>query len=119
MSLMTNWNKTSASRALGPLLPDFTSIMLGTGFHEFRSPHGIQGLAKLDGSCVMLLVVMATRPKTGQFHRFIDACKEEFEEIQIHEVWNPLLDKILSSYGFVEFSDETNKCKTTGWKWTR
>lgn len=99
-----DWNKAMASKTLGPLVPDFASIILGTGYHTFQSRFGIHGLAKHAGPRLDLLAIIASRPKTGQFHRFMDACKEEFSEIYIWETWNPMLAKILRRYGFKECS---------------
>lgn len=85
---------------LGPLLPDLTSMILGTGYSRFESATGVRGLAKVHGCRLDLLVVDACQPGTGQFRAFVDTAKREFETIYLWEVWNATLGLILQRYGF-------------------
>lgn len=83
--------------------------MLGTGYEQFHSPTGMNGLAKVDGDRLDILALDASAPGTGQLRAFIDQCKREFETICIWEIWNPLLEEILRRYGFRAFKRAVDK----------
>ena len=94
------------SRVLGLTNPDPVGELLGTGYLRFQSPSGIDGLAKENGDRLDLLAVNALVPGIGQFRRFIQRCKREYETICIWEVWNPMLHEILQRYGFRAYSEK-------------
>lgn len=116
-----DFNGHPASPTLGPLFKDPLSEMFDTTFHNFRSVHGICGLARksIDQTSVDILALHAMVPGTGQFHRFIAALKEEFNVIQIRDVINPWLPRVLARYGFVEKTIPEHFQLTKLWQWQR
>ena len=93
-------------RVLGQTESHWASAMLGTGYEQFHSPTGINGLAKVNGDRVDILALDARDPGTGQFRIFMDQCKREFETIYIWEVWNPTLRHVLARYGFLPVTEK-------------
>jgi GTP-sensing pleiotropic transcriptional regulator CodY len=95
--------------------PSLVGELLGTGYSEFESSTGIHGLAKLDGDTLSLLAVHATTKRQGQFRTFISQAKRKFNQIEILEVWNLGLRRVLLRYGFNPvMSDEFVWAKTKG-----
>ena len=80
--------------------PDFTGIVLGTGYMQFESIAGLAGLAKVKDGDLHLLAVQADAPGLGQFRSFIVHCKNHFDTIYIWEIWNVWLPTVLEKYGF-------------------
>jgi hypothetical protein len=62
-------------------------------------------LAKENGNRLDLLAFNALIPGLGQFRRFIQRCKREYETICIWEVWNSWLPEVLQRYGFRAYSE--------------
>ncbi len=85
---------------LGATAPDPFGQILGTGYDRFKSPTGMNGLAKVSANRIDILALDATIPGTGQLRNFIDQCKREYETVCIWEVWNPWLHEVLRRYGF-------------------
>ncbi len=86
---------------LGETYPDPISRLLGTKLFRFRSPTGLNGLAKTVGDDRLdLVAVDASIPGIGQFRTFIKRAKQEYAIICIWEVWNPMLEEVLPRYGF-------------------
>ena len=90
---------------LGQINRDPVNEILMTGYSRFESPTGIDGLAKERGDRLDLLAFNALIPGTGQFRRFIQRCKSEYETVCIWEVWNPMLHEVLPRYGFRAYSE--------------
>jgi|SRR3989304_3216074 len=95
-----------SERVLGQTNPDPLSEVLGTGYSRFQSPTGIDGLAKEEKDRLDLLAFNALVPGIGQFRRFIQRCKREYETICIWEIWNPMLHEVLQRYGFRAYSEK-------------
>ncbi len=96
------------------------SAILGTSFHEFNSPYGIEGLAWDQVERVDILAVLARKPGTGQFRSFIKACQEHWTEINVLEDWNPMVGEALARYGFKRFErSEWDGEKVKGWQWKK
>ena len=93
------------SRLRFKVKPSAISEYLDTGYSEFISTAGINGLAKFEGDTISLLAVNATKQRTGQFRKFINQAKRIFKQIEITEVWNPELQNALIRYGFSKDSD--------------
>ena len=87
---------------IGPIRSDIIGEWLGTGFGQFQSPVGVEGLAKANGKALEILAVTATEPGTGQFREFIKQAKESYDSIRIWSVVNDQLGLALKRYGFVE-----------------
>lgn len=103
---------------LGVLSPDPAGEILCTRYKRFRSPSGIDGLARRDGMTLELLAVIANEPGTGQFRRFIKQAQERFTTICIWHDLNPALGVILSKYGFTPEDDvDEFGQKLSGWRW--
>ena len=104
---------------LGYRFPDPISSLLGTGYEKFRSPTGLNGLAKDSDERLDLLVVDATIPGTGQFRTFIEKAKLEYETICVWEVWNKDLRPILERYGFFPYheTDPDTDEPLEGYRW--
>lgn len=81
--------------------PDYASLVLNTGWNRFTSKQGIDGLMRINGLDLELLAVFAAKPGTGQFRRFITACKGKFDTVAVWEIWNDDLPTILTRYGFI------------------
>lgn len=87
-----------------------TSILteiMNTGYSEFESSTGINGLAKIEDMTLSLLAVHATKKRTGQFRKFINQAKRKFKRIEILEVWNLGLRDVLVRYGFTHDGSDT------------
>ena len=89
-------------------------------FERFQSPFGIDGLMSEKGPDLELLAVYAGEPGTGQFRRFISACKEKYSRVAVLEIWNEELPAILTRYGFTPF-ERTNPDgeHITGMEWNK
>ena len=74
--------------------------LMDTGYEDFESSAGIDGLAKIRNGTLSLLAVKATKQRTGQFRKFITQAKRKFKRIEIMEVWNLGLRDVLKRYGF-------------------
>jgi hypothetical protein len=96
---------------LGKTKSNVWGDLLGTGFREFESPEGINGLYMILEGGLHLLAVLARNPGTGQFRRFISKAKEEFRFISVEEIMSPTMNAILERYGFVQ-EDES-------WVWRK
>ena len=66
----------------------------------FESETGIHGQAWTEGDDLHLLTVMATREGKGQLRAFMKECKQQYRQIYVWHVMNPVLGKILRAYGF-------------------
>jgi len=87
--------------------PNDICDMLDTGYLEFESSTGLNGLAKITDGTLSLLAVHATTKRQGQFRKFISQAKRKFKQIEILEVWNLGLRRVLLRYGFTpRMSDE-------------
>src|SRR5438094_739910 len=91
---------------LGTRIPDWASMTLVTGYFRFKSAIGVKGLAKDDAVRLDLLAVQSTNPGTGQFKRFIEAAKQEYQIICVWHDWNPMLGPMLERYGFRRYSEQ-------------
>lgn len=76
------------------------SMLLNTGYVEFTSSAGIDGLAKIENDTLSLLAVEARNKGTGQFRMFIKQAKRQFKVIELLEVYNLGLRSVLVRYGF-------------------
>lgn len=97
--------------------PDPNAVVLKTGFRRFNSHQGIDGLMRISGYDLELLAVHATRPGTGQFRRFVTACKAKFDTIAIWHVWNNDLPAILLRYGFSPYEKTEKQENLIGFRW--
>lgn len=102
---------------LGAVHPNLIGQLLSTGYDEFHSPTGVNGLFKLDGATLHLLAVIATTPGVGQFRDFIQGCKAQFHTIYIWEIMNPVLNTILKKYDFWPCAIIQDGEHLNGWKW--
>lgn len=89
---------------LGSLKEDEMGKILNTGYVQFESPSGIFGLCKFTDERLDLLVVIAHKPESGQFKRFVTLTKKTFKTICVWEIWNETLKAALDRY---EFKPET------------
>lgn len=103
---------------LGLLRESPISQILGTGYANFQSPTGIDGLAKIDGTRLDVLAVSARHPGTGEFRDFILCCKRAYLEIFVWEDWNPFIGNALSRYGFTRTTETIKGERLEGWVWS-
>lgn len=96
---------TPAPPILGDIRPDPCGIMLSTGYQRFRSPSGIQGLAKWSDDRLDILVVYTDVRGAGRFRDFIAAAKRERRTVCVWDVWNPVVVGSLMRYGFTRETD--------------
>lgn len=104
--------------------PDPIGEVLGTGYYRFDTAIGINGLAQIrhpDNSRIELdiLAVVAEQPGKGQFRRFIKEAKKRFDVISVWEDWNPVVGKMLASYGFLVATKCDKGENLNGWRWTK
>lgn len=92
-------------KSIGQLSPCKYAEVFGTGYSEFKSPHGIDGLVKITGTQVDLLSVIATKEGSGYFRSFIIALKSEANVINVWAIHNDRLADVLTRYGFVPVRD--------------
>ena len=104
---------------LGKLTVDPVGEKLGTGFGRFVSPLGVDGLVKVRSPRLDILFIGTSHPGTGQFRRFIQQAKTEFDIICIWEVWSPILKIVLPRYGFLPATDFVNGESLTGFRWDK
>lgn len=113
--------------ALGRVEPDqiawLVDAMLGkttpTNLERFESETGIHGQLWRKGRNVNLLTVMATEPGSGQFRRFIEACKAEYDCIGVWMIFNRDLASVLRRYGFKQATCVHDGAKLRGYRWRR
>lgn len=99
---------------------DEVSEMLGTGYLRFYSTTGVHGLAKIVGVAELhVLAVQAVTPGTGQFRKFIDLCKAEFQTVYVWELWTDELGPVLTRYGFKPCTTVEKGERLTGMCWSR
>lgn len=104
---------------LGNTRPDPAGVILDTGYLQFCSPVGIDGLCKVTDNRLDVLAVIAIRTGKGHFRKFIRQAKLEYSTICVWEIWNPFLDGVLSRYGFVAREEEQDGETVTGWRWDK
>lgn len=86
---------------------------------QFESESGIHGQSWVEGRELNLLTVMASEPGTGQFRRFIEACKGEYDCVGVWLVMNRDLGKALRRYGFRRTTRMHNGERIAGYRWRR
>ncbi len=99
--------------------PDPAGVLLGTHYEQFTSCTGLTGLMLEKGKELHLLVVIATRPRKGQFREFIRLAKEQYETICVWELWNENLAKALERYDFKPTTDFDDGEWLTGYRWDK
>lgn len=106
---------------LGELSPDPAGNALGTGYQRFCSNFGIDGLARtFSKDKLELLAVVSTDEGRGNFRRFIESCKGEYQRIYIWEIFNPVLHGVLKRYGFAPTKMyEQDREWVEGWRWEK
>jgi len=92
---------------------------LGTGFMRFVSPLGADGLVYVRQPRLDILFIGTSAPGTGQFRRFIQQAKTEFDVIGIWAVWSDLLHEVLPRYGFRPATDYFQGDELTGYRWDK
>lgn len=112
--------------ALGQVEPDPIAWILeaflgrsATPMERFESEYGIQGQSWVEGRDLNLLTVLASKPGTGQFRQFIEACKAEYDSVGVWLVMNRDLGKVLRRYGFKRATRLHNGEKLRGYRWRR
>lgn len=105
---------------LGTWEPDPFGQILGTGYYRFRSPCGIDGLAKMNGGRFDILAVHAAHPGTGQFRRWIKKVMERFTTVCVWQIENAALEAALLRYGFTPEVEVDRSGETlSGMRWDR
>lgn len=100
---------------------DFAGQILGTGYQQFFSRSGIDGLARVRENTIELLAMVSNDPGKGQFRNFIAALKKQYDAIYVWVIWNEDLIPVLERYGF-ETATLTEEIQgvvetVTGMKW--
>lgn len=86
---------------LGSTKPDPIGEILGTGYQQFSSHLGIDGLAKEPEPGVLhLLAVVSRNQGAGQLREFIAALKPVYRTICVWHIENPALYDALVRYKF-------------------
>lgn len=76
-----------------------------TDFMEFRSPFGVDGLARVRGNRLEILAVISVEEGKGHFRDFVSACQQRYVGIRFWALMNPELEKALTRYGFYGGND--------------
>jgi hypothetical protein len=99
---------------------DKWSILLGTGYRNFSSRTGIEGLGRVQGDTLDLLAVATRTPGRGQFRDFMRLAKAEFAAIELWAVGNAQLAQALRRYGFTPCRRvEPWGERVAGFRWTK
>jgi hypothetical protein len=104
---------------LGKLTVDPVGEALGTGYVRFVSPLGVDGLVKVRSPRLDILFIGTSHPGTGQFRRFIQQAKTEFDIICIWEIWSDQLKIVLPRYSFLPATDFQDGEQLTGYRWNK
>jgi hypothetical protein len=72
----------------------------GNGFHNFKTPQGVRGLARHNEDRLDILSVVIDDFGKGKFRDFVTAQKTQFKTICIWEIRRPWLIDVLKRYGF-------------------
>lgn len=111
----------TADEVIGTQTLNPFSEAFGTGFMDFASPLGVQGLIQVDGRRVDVLAVITAAPGTGQFRAFLEGLQECFDEIVFVECWSHFLVSVLERKGFVRERsyDRDPKADCIRWRKTK
>lgn len=90
-------------------------------WYEFTTAHGISGLARFritknQEPAIELLVINASKPRSGQFRSFLAEAQREFACIMIWAIMNKEFNGALLRYGFSPVWDEERE---PGLAWVR
>lgn len=111
------------SKTLGVMTTDHIGALLGmTGqgaYMQFRSRHGIGGLARVSRHGVDLLAVLSSKPGTGQFTAFLKDLTREYSQVTFWLVDSPLLRVILTNHGFYQVAEIQHGAMVPGMRWTQ
>ena len=114
---------TSPSRCSGLFSdwwPDPIGEVLGTGFCRFRSPSGVEVLAKADETRLDVLAVFCRTPRRGCLREFMRRARARFGTVCVWEDWNPIVGAALARWGFRRVQQVENDGEIiTGWRWDR
>jgi hypothetical protein len=99
---------------IGQLRPDPIAVLLGTGYQQFTSPLGVNGLCELTGRRLEILAVHTNHPGNGCFRVFIEQAKRYYTPILIWRVTSDILDDYLPRYGFRKW--EERQCLQGEWE---
>lgn len=95
--------------------------ILGTGYRQFISNFGVDGLAKESGDRLDILAVYSHQIGKGNFRRFIAACQSEYRIIGVWAIGNPIIEQALGRYGFtpeIEIASTSTE-KMEGMRWDK
>lgn len=101
MSRVQSPSKSPRLPVVGRLFPDEFSIILGTGYSKFQCEYW-DGLAKVSGDRIDILVICTKPTGAGYFRKFIFQLKDAYGSIYFWSIENPVLKVILHRYGFSE-----------------
>ncbi len=90
--------------------PDPVGMILGTGFMQFTAPHGICGLAKIEGESLHILAIESMHEGRGNCRAFIASAKQAYREIIIWEVLNARFKDALRRYAFYFEKGRLDSC---------
>lgn len=101
---------------VGTLTPFLTA--LDAGFSTFETPT-IDGLARVTETRIDFLAVVARNPGKGDFHRFIEDCKQSYDTIAVWEIFNANLKVMLARWGFREVLELMDGSISRGMRWDK
>jgi GNAT superfamily N-acetyltransferase len=105
---------------LGTVEPDPAGVILGTGYMRFKSPIGVDGLAKWTEERLDILAVHTDERGKGHFREFIRQAKERYKTICVWEDFNPVVGKALARYGFKpDIEIQIDGEILVGWRWEK
>lgn len=111
--------EVSEHPVLGAITSFWVSEMMGLPSKKFVSLFGVGGLAEFTDTRLDLIAVHSDNPGHGQFRRFMESCKNHFQEVYVWEISNPWLPKALMKYGFVDTSGKPGDIFATGMVWRK
>lgn len=110
----------SVGVALFPVIGELAPFATATGT-EFCTFHTstIHGLARVDEKRIDLLAVVAVISGRGDFARFLDELKANYETICVWEIWNRELNAMLLRRGFAAVREEVDGDLVQGVRWDK
>lgn len=95
-------NHHRIKQVIGNLWHDEISLVLDTGFMNFKTSEGLEGLAKIEGREITFNAIYTNRPGKGSFTRMLQQLKRHADAIHIIHIVNEDFKSFLLRNGFTE-----------------
>jgi hypothetical protein len=92
--------------------------ILDTGYLNFASPHGVEGLAKEQDGDLHILAIYSPNEGQGNCRNFLKAAQKAYKAVYVWDVFSPVLEAALHRYGFVPVEQREDGVVLTGFKFS-